>query len=53
MLFITFMDMGGVGCGSSLQCWFLVKEYPFLLAQAWSTLLLSFGKELQVRRLLS
>ena len=37
----TFVDMGGVGFGSRLQCWFLVKESPFLLAQAWLTLLLS------------
>ena len=47
------VDMGGVGFGSRLQCWFLVKESPFLLAQAWLTLLLSSGIELQFRRLLS
>ena len=33
-VFSLFVDMGGVGFGSRLQCGFLVKESPFLLAQA-------------------
>ena len=37
---LFFVDMDGVDLSSGLQGWLLVKESPFLLAQAELTLLL-------------
>ena len=37
-----FVDMDGAVLRSSFRCWLLMKESPFLLAQAWLKLLPSW-----------